>query len=230
MDSKEVNLLKGLPEKLAAMSHRLLLFYFLFALALQVVQFFSPDFFPFWFKLFGFQIFLMLALVWLYGRGWRPLLTWNIKIAGLTVSLFAIYFLGLSVFEFSLRALGAGSNQALFQGSTLPVFILQIFLAPVFEELFFRDYLTRAFYRQFSRWTMAVFFSSAFFMLSHFSLYPGAFLLGLINAILLIKLRSVWPCILFHSISNLSWYFLPSLFPAVFQWLVDQAWLSFFFR
>jgi len=47
MDSKEVNLLKGLSEKLAAMSHRLLLFYFLFALALQVVQFFSPDFFPF---------------------------------------------------------------------------------------------------------------------------------------------------------------------------------------
>lgn len=230
MDSKEANLLKGLSESIAALSHRLLLLYFLFALVLQVVQFFVPEFFPFWFKLFGFQIFLMLALGWLYWRGWRPLLTWNIKIAGLTCALFAVYFLALIVFEFSLRGFGVDSSKALFQGSTLPVFILQIFLAPVFEELFFRDYLTRAFFRQFNRWTMAIFFSSAFFMLSHFSLYPGAFLLGVINGILLIKFRSIWPCILFHSISNLSWYFLPSLFPAVFQWLVDQAWLSFFFR
>ncbi len=223
-------MLKGLSDIHAAASHRLLLLYFGFALLIQGIQWLAPDFLPFWFKLYGFQIFLILVLSWLFWRGWRPVLVWNLKIGLMTFGFFALYFSILSVFEIFLRFSSISIPQHIYQGSAMSVFVLQIVLAPVFEELFFRDYLTRAFYRQFHRWTMAIIFSSAFFMLGHFSLYPGALILGVINAILFVKLGSLWPCIIFHGVSNLSWYFLPSLFPALFQWLLDQAWLSFFYR
>lgn len=230
MKWRDSELLEGSSEKLAALGYRVLLFYFIFAAAVHLIQYADPQIFPIWFRLFGFQVFLLGVLLWLYRRGWRPKLDLSIKAASFSILGLFAYFAALWILNFICKNFIGFKDEAFYQGSTAAVFVLQILAAPIIEELFFRDYLMRSFYLGMKSWTHALVFSSAFFMLAHFSLYPGALILGIINSLLFIYSRSIIPCIGFHLISNLSWYFLPVLFPALFQTLAEKGWLSLFFR
>lgn len=224
-DTKEF--LKSLPAPLASKSFSYLLAYFLFAAAVHLFDSFFPGLFPQWFRDFGFQLFLLGALVVLWRQGWRPQLqsSWS------SILWFALllggYFGLLYLFELTAQGLGfeAWPHQ---RSESVPRMILMILMAPILEELFFRDFLLRAFYWQMNRFRRAVFFSSAFFMLAHLSLYPGAFLLGVVNACLFAVFRSVWPAIVFHAVSNLSLFFLPRFFPAFTEALRQIEILPFF--
>src|SRR5205823_339778 len=103
-------------------------------------------------------------------------------------------------------------------------------LAPILEELYFRDLFFRALWKRENSFWFAAAVSSIFFMIAHMSVYPGALLLGLISAFLLVLSGSILPSILFHSISNLSFIFIPILFPKIFEALERFHFLRYFYR
>jgi membrane protease YdiL (CAAX protease family) len=206
--------LKSLQAPVAAKSFQYLVFYFIFAATVHLLDYGFPHFFPSWFREFGFQIFLFGSLIFLWRAGWRP--QWQCRwrsLIGFGIFLGA-YFAFLVALEFVARGMGFEA-WARHRSEPLHRVVLLIFLAPLLEELFFRDYLLRAFYWQMNRFRRALFFSSGFFMLAHLSLYPGAFFLGLVNGILFSFFRSAWPAVAFHAVSNLSLFFLPRYFPAL---------------
>lgn len=84
----------------------------------------------------------------------------------------------------------------------LPVYILlmAILVAPISEELFFRAVLTERF---------GIIISSLAFMVSHISYGSiteliGAFVLGILFAVVYKKTKSVTPCIIMHFLYNLA--------------------------
>ena len=107
--------------------------------------------------------------------------------------------------------------------------VLVLFVAPILEEFFFRDLVFRALYGRLNRMRIAILLSSIFFMVAHMTLHPGAFLLGLISCWLVLGSRSILPSIVFHSISNGSWFFLPVLFPNLHKALTDLEVLKYFY-
>lgn len=219
-----------MSDRLGALSYRWLLFYFVFAAFIHFALLLKPQILPQWFQLFGFQLFLLGLLIYLYRSSWRPRLELSLKAASFFLVGVLFYFGGLALLNWMAKNSLGRPEEELYQGSTASVFALQILIAPILEEFFFRDYLMRAFYFQMRKWSHALLFSSAFFMLAHFSLYPGALILGLMSGLIYLGTRSILPCILFHLISNLSWYFLPYLFPSLFRFLIERDWLSIFYR
>ena len=104
------------------------------------------------------------------------------------------------------------------------------FIAPILEELFFRDLFLRSLWGRTQKLFLSVVVSSLIFMIAHQSLYFGAFLLGFINAWLYWISRSVVTPMVFHSLSNLSWFFIPVCFPEIFRVLTDWKILDQFYR
>lgn len=219
MRSDTKDFLKTLEPKLASQSFSWLGFYFVLAVILHLCLHFFPEFFPNWLKESGFQIFLLGALALLFKQGWRPQLQCSGKSIAIFVGLVLLYFGLLWLLDFGAKLSGYTGVVSIVRVGHLEL-ILLIVVAPVLEEFFFRDYLFRAFVWQMNRIQRAAFFSSAFFMLAHFSLHPGAFVLGIVNCILFASLRSVWPAVAFHALSNLSLFFLPAYFPHLAEFVV----------
>lgn len=205
--------------------------YFIFVFVLMFTEWVLPVDFAYWFQASVLQLVLLTFLGYLWILGWKP--RWRINTKGWLwfAGFLLVYLGGLKVLDLSLAYFQG--EVGLSQRTTMQPWyfmILQLVLAPVFEELFFRDYLLRSFWQKLGSWGRALFFTSAFFMLAHLSLYPGAFLLGLVAGGLYLLTGSIIPAVVFHSLSNLSLYLLPVFYPSIFQWIVQTGWLEVFYR
>jgi len=206
-----------------------LVIYFAFGVAAFAWHEFSSIPLPGWFQSYALLGVVSILLVWLWRAGWKPRWRLSSRSAWMCIVFLLIYLTTLKTLDFTLARLGVEATPY-HQYFQLGLLIQQLILAPVIEELFFRDFLLRSFWQQMGSWRRAAFFSSAFFMLAHFSLYPGAFLLGLVGAVLMIYFRSVTPAIIFHVISNASLYFLPRYFPHLTQALHEWQLFDIFYR
>jgi membrane protease YdiL (CAAX protease family) len=177
-----------------------------------------------------FQVVLMAALYSLYRKGWRASFSLSSRVGALTVSVVVLYFLGLKILDLIARHRGFIYSENAPNLEFSDQLFLSVLLAPIVEELFFRDIFFRTLFSRWPRIWIAILASSFFFMIAHQSFYMGAFLLGLVNGMLFVYSGSVIPGILFHSISNLSWYFLPKLFPSFYEVLRSQGLLTFFYH
>ncbi len=198
--------------------------FFIFAC---VVVFFSESFSNF-FRQYAFQGFLLVALLFQLFSGWRPLLGISLRSLRVLSILVVIYFGGLFLIERSLGWLGI-------QGVTHPWpqredLVLLGVLAPILEEIFFRDMIFRSLVARLGKVWMAAVVSSLLFMVAHLTLYPGAFLLGLIGCTLVVMSKSLWPAIFFHAVSNFSLLFLPVWFPNVLEFLRRFSLFEYFYR
>ncbi len=177
---------------------------------------------------YSFQVFLLVAIVSIVFIGWRPLLGLNRKSLRFILIVFGIYFVGLKVID--LVAAWAGYESLPRPAPQRSDLILLAVLAPILEEIFFRDLIFRSLLHRLQKLWLAIFLSSILFMVAHLTLYPGAFLLGLINCLFLIYSRNLWTSILFHSVSNLSLIFFPIWFPNLLTYLETSGLFSQFYR
>lgn len=81
--------------------------------------------------------------------------------------------------------------------------ILAVFMAPLFEEIFFRGFLFRGFSSSWG-WVAGAFVSAAIFGLAHLQLdvFVPLFALGLALAWVYKRTGSLWTCIAFHALFN----------------------------
>ena len=179
----------------------------------------------------GIQLLLLGSLLWIrFKYRWSPLVG---SFKRILISSFILIFLyGAILFFVDWLLVLSGSSEGRAWNprySMIQLFSLLI-LAPINEELFFRDLLFRS---QNSRWKnlwLSGLFSSFAFMVAHLSLYPGAFLLGLISCALFVVSRSIVPSIVFHFLSNASLFFIPQIFPALAQFLLKIGLFPTFYR
>lgn len=185
-----------------------------------------PSLIPDSVRLFSLQILLFLFLIFLWVKGWRPRRggRWGLLL------LVAILYLGGLYLCDLLVAGSVPASPAAWPDFRWPDLLLGLVMAPILEELFFRDYLFRVLSHQGAKWVSAWLFTAAFFTLAHMSLYPGAFLLGLIAPLLYIIDRGVLVAMVFHLLCNASWYLLPRFFPNFLAYLQQESLLSIFYR
>lgn len=202
---------EGLPHNLSSKSFHYLAAYFLACLA-----FLSLSYLVDWpgkelFELYIFQSFLFVTLCILWKKGFRPLWGLGSRVGLLFLFGFGFYLLILALLDFFLS--GHFSALAYWPQLSAHEIFVALILAPVLEELFFRDFLLRSFWIESSRLISSILFSAVFFMLAHAGFHFGALALGLINGFLYFKFRSVGLCILIHMASNLLIHVLPKAFP-----------------
>ncbi len=111
--------------------------------------------------------------------------------------------------------------------SAAPVQIYQLvtllFLAPLAEEFFFRGILLKALRENYPAW-LSVLGSSLIFMGANGHLALGPLVLGVINALLMLRTGSILPGMVFHAASN-------SYGPAMLTWLPNlYRYFEFFYR
>jgi membrane protease YdiL (CAAX protease family) len=210
--------------KVETRSLQWLLGFFVFAILITLVSEHLPDFL----RQFSFQLFLMISLIALWWGGWVPSLGSFNRVVTSCAAVLLGYFVILKLADLACYAAGYVGQAQTWRGH--PNWILAIVVAPILEELFFRDALLKSLYQRLGRLELAVLFSSAFFMVAHLNLYPGAFLLGLVSALLLLTFKNIWTAILFHSISNLSLIFIPALFPHLSALMIERGLLPVFYR
>ncbi len=204
----------------------LLLGFFGAAAVLMLVQRYSPLILPSGVRMFFLQSVLMGLIVYLVKKRWRPLLRTD---RNWLVGIISAYLISL----FLLDRLAALNIEVAYRPLDLPPWdqlLLGLILAPILEELFFRDYLFRVLSAEGTKWSFALLLSAAFFTLAHFSLYPGAFLLGLVNGILYVASGGILLPIAFHFVCNLSWYLLPAFYPSLLYFLEHSEIREIFYR
>ncbi|MBN8555512.1 MAG: CPBP family intramembrane metalloprotease [Deltaproteobacteria bacterium] len=204
--------------------------FFAYAALLGLFQMLLPDLFSNGLRRYSFQIFLAIALFFLWRKGWRPVWRCCGRSFWIPFGFLAVYFFCLWILNFICKTEEDPVLTFLPSSRNFQDLMLLALVAPVLEELFFRDLILRALYSRFARFSAAVLLSSLFFMIAHQTLHGGAFVLGLVNGILFLASESILGPIVFHSVSNLSWYFLPIWFPHFFQKLVVGNWLHFFYK
>ena len=84
-------------------------------------------------------------------------------------------------------------------------FLYIVIIAPVIEEMFFRGLLLRSYLKRYST-EAAIIITALLFGIMHgqYILIFWGFILGLFLAWLYLLTRSLWPCIIAHSFSNLT--------------------------
>lgn len=98
-----------------------------------------------------------------------------------------------------------------------------LLLAPIAEEFFFRGILLKALREHYAAW-LSVIGSSLIFMGAHGHLALGPLVLGVINAILMLRTGSIIPGMVFHAVAN-------TYGPAMLTWFPNLYWhLEFFYR
>jgi len=211
-----------LSDDLARKSFFLLTFYFSVAAVIYYGKFYGGIEWGVYIERFGFQAAIGLCLVFLWLKGWRP--NWRMPKIYLTwtLCLVAAYFLFLQVLDLVLAGIGLPVVRV---GVTdeFEALLAQLLIAPIIEELFFRDDLYRAMFLQLGSLKRAVLFSSGFFMLAHMSLHINAFFLGLVACGLYLIFRSILPLIVFHAVCNFSLLLIPEYFPHVQALLVEMG-------
>lgn len=198
--------------------------FFIFAASVILLSDYLSDFV----RQYSFQVFLSVAICSLLFTGWRPLLNVDGKVLMTLVYLLMIYLGIFGLVELFLGFFGVEGAASPFKWRS--DWILLALVAPFFEEIFFRDLILRAFYHRLQKLWLAIFLSSLLFMAAHLTLYPGAFILGLVSALLVVISKSLWPSIVFHSISNLSLLFIPAWFPRIWEMLTRYGLVQQFYR
>lgn len=222
---------QGSPSSLVTGVVRWLFIFFLLGLslnalsALEFVRLNSPA----WFQIFGYQILLAGFCAALFAKAWRFLWKIDLHSAGLFLLILLFYMGALLLVEFFLSKEGELVSATRIQPDSILVIMLQLVLAPIFEELFFRDYVFRSIWKSCLSFPKAALLSSLFFMLAHMQIHPGAFLLGLVSCILYRSFKSILPCIAFHFLSNASVYFIPYFFPHLYRELFELNLLQYFY-
>lgn len=178
---------------------------------------------------YALQALLVLLCGGLWLKGWRPLYRLSLQGFGLLLLLLGVYLGALKLLDLALVDPEVRLRVMSFRDLTWTYAPTQLLLAPIFEELFFRDYLFRALKERMGSVFRAVVFSSLFFMLAHLNIQIGAFLLGVICCALLIRFQSVWPAIIFHFVSNFSLYFFPVFYPHLYKALFDWELFRYFY-
>jgi len=204
----------------------LLLIFFGAAAVLMLVQRYAPHFLPPQIRMFFLQAVLVGLVIYLLKKRWRPLLKTE---RNWFMGIIALYLTSL----FVLDRLAALNVEVAYRPLEFPGFdqiLLGLILAPILEELVFRDYLFRVLSAEGTRWPFALLLSAAFFTLAHFSLYPGAFLLGLANGLLYVASGGILLPIAFHFVCNLSWYLLPAFYPSLLYFLEHSNVREIFYR
>lgn len=204
--------------------------FFAFAVALGVAEQHHFILLPDILRRYIFQIFLIVALISLFRKGWRTSVEMNRVVWVMGFGWIAGYLVALKILDLAFASTGYSVSfrapDFLFDDQI----VLTAVVAPIVEELFFRDVLFRTFLSRWPRFLPAMIATSFFFMIAHQSFYIGALLLGIINSVLYVYSGSVVPGILFHALSNLSWYFFPKLCPHFFEALKSGGWLNLFYR
>lgn len=180
-------------------------------------------------SLFFLQALVLGILIYLLKKGWRPCFKISPKAGFVFFGLVVLYLGALFLIDRVLQSPDSIRRATHFHSQSMAFLILQLGLAPILEELYFRDFMFRAMRQEFGKLVPAVLFSSLFFMLAHFQVHPGAFLLGLVSSLLFFYFRSVIPSMVFHFISNLSLYFIPSFFPNLFFEMKSWDAIRFFY-
>lgn len=199
--------------------------FFCFASLVSLFSEQVPDFV----RQYGFQIFLVIAMIEIaYSTGWRPKLSVTARSLRWAGVIFIIYFLGLWVLDFICKMKGF-EGLASSPPARSDLWLLAV-IAPLFEEMFFRDLLLRSLYLRIPKMLFALLISSLFFMIAHMTLYPGAFILGILCGVFYMGTGNLWLSILFHSVSNLSLIFFPVLFPNLLRFLLVSNLFESFYR
>lgn len=229
MASDDKDILEGVDPNLVRQAQAWLISFFVFAFGISLAIRYEVLDFPDWVGRYALQGFLGIIILFLSLQAWPW--SWQIKRGRLKIvfCFFLGYFLLLWVSDLSLSA-WFGAQGYIAPSIAVEAFVLKALMAPILEELFFRDYLFRSLWLQWQSKWRAVFFTSGFFMLAHLSLYPGAFLLSIVTCLLFAYSRSVVPGIVFHSLSNLSWYFLPAWFPSLYKAIEQLSALNWFYQ
>lgn len=83
------------------------------------------------------------------------------------------------------------------------------FLGPFIEEIFFRGFMLKSFYKLSDNFVLSAVVSSVFFSAVHYNPYApyfnlllSTFFLGLITCFLMVKYNNLWYCIAFHFTYN----------------------------
>jgi CAAX protease family protein len=107
------------------------------------------------------------------------------------------------------------------RGGWLTVLMICV-IGPLLEEVLFRGILLRGFISHYPP-LVAIIASSLLFALVHFNMYqiPGAFVVGCFFSWLYYISRSLWPCLIAHSLSNLSAYIFYLQSPETFLTVTD---------
>lgn len=106
-----------------------------------------------------------------------------------------------------------------FPGTIQPYdLVTLLLLAPICEELFFRGVLFKALGENYSTW-LTVVGSALIFMGAHGKLGYGPFILGLLSGVLVVKTRSILPCVVFHIIANAYGPVMITWFPNLYRYV-----------
>jgi membrane protease YdiL (CAAX protease family) len=204
----------------------LLIFFFSVAGIVLGLQTWAPFELPMLVRMFSLQAALIVMISFLFWKGVRFRFSWHVSSLALTlVAYLAILF--------TLDYFAQGASPVVAQKWAAPRWedaLLSLVLAPVFEELFFRDYLMRSLAERGEKIWSAVLISTIFFTLAHFSLYPGAFLLGLAASFLYLWSGSLLAPIFLHFLCNLSWYLLGPFFPNILSFMESHSFRDWFYR
>jgi len=181
----------------------------------------------------GPQTFFFLAILFLhYGRGlgWTSLglgttrLRQNLALAAILIALTYLGALALGGVLWLVDSLVPIAPRAVpfFAARPLaldPVFVLcLVVLAPIFEEIIFRALLLPALVRELGT-VPGILLDALIFMAAHLVFHPGAFILGLLAAILYRNTASVIPVIALHAACNAAGILLPKYLPFLYSFL-----------
>lgn len=158
-------------------------------------------------------IFLFYAFFGSYIIYNRSAIYWRLVFHLLPVR-FITLIMAAFVFIFIILMVGSLNTDIAGEGIALEYFLLAVFLGPLFEEIFFRDFLYRAFYLLESRVSiLSILIPSVLFSLVHLTgFYPWEFLVYFLSGVFLALLRwqsagIIYPIIV-HSASNLFFLYL----------------------
>lgn len=177
-------------------------------------------------EVFAFQIILFVTLCVLMVWGYRPCFHWKPRVLGLFLIGFGAYLGLVAIVDYAL-SFWFPQATAFWPSYPWHELVTGLLLAPVLEEIFFRDYIFRSFLKEGQTLLRAILISSLFFMLAHLSFHLGALALGLINAYLLYRFRVLGVCILIHLGSNALIVVMPFLFPHLNKAMASLGYLNF---
>jgi membrane protease YdiL (CAAX protease family) len=190
---------------------------------------FWPESFPDWLQQYSLQVFLFVSIIFMWRTGWRPLFRLGGRsILWVVIAILSYLFLLYELDLYFLKTGGAVQPEA-FSTGELWHFVLLVFIAPVLEEVFFRDLLYRALCTRLERFVLTALFSSVFFMFAHMSFQVGALILGIVSCLLLVCSRSILASIALHSCANLSLFLLPTWFPQLYHSLNNLKLFNYFY-
>ncbi|WCO03572.1 CPBP family intramembrane glutamic endopeptidase [Psychroserpens ponticola] len=141
-----------------------------------------------------------------------------------------LYFFDRPCFDFT-RILDTINNVPIepytnYQGSNISLFyrtIAVLFIAPIFEELFFRKYLFVELSKKYSS-KISIIISSICFSLIHLPSYRNlipTFLFGVICCLIYSKTRNILYTILIHFLSNLTWLLTIKFGANIYNWVLS---------